>query len=159
MFSRGVAGNDRSAIHLEFSSAVEMLDLVQVVVDHVGRECGFDEDAIHWVGVAIRESVINAIKHGNRNDSRKHVFVDFDSSLVGDSPGLVISVRDQGDGFDPTTLADPLDPENLLKSGGRGVFLIRNFMDDVQLQRAPGGGMEIRMLKRFGSSHHPCAAS
>ena len=58
-------------------------------------------------------------------------------------------MRDQGDGFDPESLADPLDPENLLKSGGRGIFLIRNFMDDVQLQRAPEGGMEIRMVKRL----------
>jgi serine/threonine-protein kinase RsbW len=62
---------------------------------------------------------------------------------------LLICVRDQGEGFDPESLADPLDPENLLKSGGRGVFLIRNFMDEVHLQRVPEGGMEIRMLKRL----------
>jgi len=77
------------------------------------------------------------------------VFVDFDSALRDGSPGLLICVRDQGDGFDPESLADPLDPENLLKSGGRGVFLIRNFMDEVHLQRVPEGGMEIRMLKRL----------
>ena len=57
-------------------------------------------------------------------------------------------MRDQGEGFDPESLANPLDPENLLKASGRGIFLIRNFMDDVQLQRAPEGGMEIRMTKR-----------
>ena len=57
-------------------------------------------------------------------------------------------MRDQGEGFDPGILVDPLAPENLLKSSGRGIFLIRNFMDDVQLERAPEGGMEIRMLKR-----------
>jgi serine/threonine-protein kinase RsbW len=159
MSSKNLAANGQPAIRLEFTSAVEMLDLVQVVVDHVGRECGFDEDSIHWVGVAIRESVINAIKHGNRNDSNKHVFVEFDSSTGTEAPGLVVCVRDQGEGFDPSTLADPLDPENLLKSGGRGVFLIRNFMDDVQLVRAPQGGMEIRMVKRFGSPHFPCTAS
>ncbi len=55
-----------------------MLDFVQVVSDHVGRDVGLDDDAIHWVGVAIRESVINAIKHGNQNDTPKHVFVEFD---------------------------------------------------------------------------------
>ena len=65
-----------------------------------------------------------------------------------DVPELAIRVRDQGEGFDPDTVANPLDPENLLKSSGRGIFLIRNFMDDVQLQRAPEGGMEIRMVKR-----------
>jgi serine/threonine-protein kinase RsbW len=63
-------------------------------------------------------------------------------------PELLIRVRDQGEGFDPETIANPLEPENLLKSSGRGIFLIRNFMDDVQLQRAPEGGMEIRMVKR-----------
>ena len=57
-------------------------------------------------------------------------------------------MRDEGSGFDPEVIADPLAPENLLKSSGRGIFLIRNFMDDVTLQRAPEGGMEIRMTKR-----------
>jgi serine/threonine-protein kinase RsbW len=61
---------------------------------------------------------------------------------------LSIRVRDQGEGFDPEVVANPLAPENLLKSSGRGIFLIKNFMDDVQLQRAPEGGMEIRMVKR-----------
>ena len=61
----------------------------------------------------------------------------------------MIRVRDEGEGFDPESIADPLAPENLLKASGRGIFLIRNFMDDVQLQRAPEGGMEIRMTKRL----------
>ena len=64
-----------------------MLDFVQVVSDHVGaRASGLDEDALHWVGVAIRESVINAIKHGNRNDATKHVFVEFETSRAARRP-------------------------------------------------------------------------
>jgi serine/threonine-protein kinase RsbW len=62
---------------------------------------------------------------------------------------LTVRVRDQGEGFDPDTLADPLAPENLLKASGRGIFLIRSFMDDVQLRNAPEGGMEVRMIKRL----------
>ena len=143
-----MTGNGRSIVRLEFSSTFEMVDFVQVVTDHMARDVGLDEDAAHWVGVAIRESVINAIKHGNRNDSTKHVFVEFEARTEAPAPELSIRVRDQGQGFDPDTLADPLAPENLLKSSGRGIFLIRNFMDDVQLQRAPEGGMEIRMVKR-----------
>jgi serine/threonine-protein kinase RsbW len=139
--------NGLQPIRLEFTSAVEMLDLVQVVSDHLGRTIGLDEDAIHWVGVAIRESVVNAIKHGNRHDATKHVFVEFDSAPGGE-PGLMVSVRDQGEGFDPESVGNPLDPDNLLKSSGRGIFLIRNFMDEVSLYRAPQGGMEIRMVKR-----------
>jgi len=139
--------NGHQLIRLEFTSAFEMLDFVQLVSDHLARRVGLDEDAMHWVSVAIRESVINAIKHGNRNDSSKRVFVEFGTSM-GEVPELSIRVRDQGEGFDPELVANPLDPENLLKSSGRGIFLIRNFMDDVQLRRAPEGGMEISMLKR-----------
>ena len=159
MLPPDVTRNGSSAVHLEFTSTVEMLDFVQVVADHLGRSCGFDEDSLHWVGVAIRESVINAIKHGNGHDARKHVFVDFETATHEDPAGLTIRVRDQGPGFDPETLADPLDPENLLKSGGRGVFLIRNFMDEVHLQRAPQGGMEVRMLKRVGPADDTAASS
>jgi len=145
-----VTANGHHIVRLEFSSAFEMLDFVQVVSDHVSRSVGLDEEASHWVGVAIRESVINAIKHGNRNDASKRVFVEFETAAA--APELSIRVRDQGEGFDPEAVADPLAPENLLKSSGRGIFLIRNFMDDVQLQRAPEGGMEIRMVKRVQTS-------
>ena len=143
-----MASSAHQVVHLEFSSAFEMLDFVQVVSDHMSRTVGLDDDSRHWVGVAIRESVINAIKHGNRNDSSKHVFVDFEAAAVSPIPALVIRVRDEGEGFDPEILQDPLAPENLLKASGRGIFLIRSFMDDVELQRAPEGGMEIRMIKR-----------
>ena len=145
--------NGRHIVRLEFSSVFEMLDFVQVVSDHLARGVGLDDDALHWVSVAIRESVINAIKHGNRNDATKHVFVEFETDVRAHVPELAIRVRDEGEGFDPQTVANPLDPENLLKSSGRGIFLIRNFMDDVRLQRAPEGGMEIRMVKRL----HPAA--
>jgi len=148
-----VTANGHQIVKLEFTSAFEMLDFVQVVSDHLSREIGLDEDASHWVGVAIRESVINAIKHGNRNDASKHVFVEFETTSAA-APALTIRVRDQGEGFDPSTLEDPLAPENLLKSSGRGIFLIRNFMDHVELHRAPQGGMEIRMVKRV---HHGAA--
>ena len=137
-----------ATVRLDFSSTFEMLDFVQVVSDHLARGVGLDEDSLHWVSVAIRESVINAIKHGNRSDTNKHVFVEFETATKAEVPELAIRVRDQGEGFDPDDIADCLDPENILKSSGRGIFLIRNFMDDVQLKRAPEGGMEIRMVKR-----------
>jgi serine/threonine-protein kinase RsbW len=143
-----VTANGHQIVRVEFTSAFEMLDFVQVVSDHIARSIGLDDDSLHWVGVAVRESVINAIKHGNRNDATKHVIVEFETATVTGAPELTICVRDQGEGFDPATVADPLAPENLLKSSGRGIFLIRNFMDDVRLLRAPDGGMEIRMTKR-----------
>jgi len=146
-----VTPSERRTVRLEFTSVFEMVDFVQIVSDHMGRSVGLDEDSLHWVGVAIRESVINAIKHGNRNDADKRVFVEFEASITETTPELAISVRDQGEGFDPEEVANPLAPENLLKSSGRGIFLIRNFMDDVQLQRVPQGGMEIRMVKRVAA--------
>jgi serine/threonine-protein kinase RsbW len=143
-----MTANGDHLVRLEFTSAFEMLDFVQVVSDYLAREVGLDEDSLHWVSVAIRESVINAIKHGNRNDTAKRVFVEFETATKADVAELAIRIRDQGDGFDPEQVANPLDPENLLKSSGRGIFLIRSFMDDVQLRRAPEGGMEIRMVKK-----------
>ena len=139
--------NNGTTVRLDFRSAFDMLDFVQVVSDHVGRMAGLDEDSLHWVGVAVRESVINAIKHGNANDEHKRVYVEF-TPLTPEGPGIAIRVRDEGPGFDPETLPDPLAPENMLKSSGRGIFLIRNFMDEMRLQRAPEGGMEMLMVKR-----------
>ena len=143
-----MTANGHHLVRLEFTSAFEMLDFVQVVSDHLARGVGLDEDSLHGVSVALRECVINAIKHGNRSDTAKHVFVEFETATNASVPELAIRVRDQGEGFDPELVANPLDPENLLKSSGRGIFLIRNFMDDVQLRRAPEGGMEVRMVKR-----------
>lgn len=140
-----------TSVRLDFRSAFDMLDFVQVVSDHVGRMVGLDEDALHWVSVAVRESVINAIKHGNGNDEQKRVFVEF-TPLPGDGGGIAIRVRDEGPGFDPEQLPDPLAPENMLKSSGRGIFLIRNFMDEMRLQRAPEGGMEMVMVKRISQA-------
>ena len=138
-----------STIRLRFSSTFEMLDLVQVVGDHVGRMLQFEEDALVWMEVAIRELVINAIKHGNHHDPAKQVQVEF-SIIPSDVPEQpLISVRDQGEGFDPEELPDPLAPENVLKSSGRGIFFMRSFMDDVAIARHHEGGMEVRLLKKL----------
>jgi len=144
--------NGQHIVRLEFTSAFEMLDFVQVVSDHMARDIGLDDDALHWVGVAIRESVINAIKHGNRNDASKLVRVEFLTTLDPDSGSLTISVRDEGEGFEAEEVADPLTPENMLKSSGRGIFLIRNFMDEIELRRPPEGGMEVKMIKKLAKA-------
>jgi serine/threonine-protein kinase RsbW len=140
-------------VRLDFCSTFEMLDVVQAVSEHLGRQAGLDDDALHWVAVAVRESVINAIKHGNGGDQQKQVHVDFTPLDTSAPRGIAIRVRDEGPGFDPDNVPDPLAPENLLKNSGRGIFLIRSFMDEVALQRAAEGGMEIVMVKRAGSAH------
>jgi serine/threonine-protein kinase RsbW len=132
-----------------------MVDFVQVVSDHVGRLVGLDDEALHWVAVAVRESVINAIKHGNAGDERKRVYVEFTPLDRDSPPGVSIRVRDEGPGFDPAAVPDPLHPENLLKASGRGIFLIRSFMDELRLQPAAEGGMEVVMVKRAVAAPPP----
>ena len=138
-------------VRIEFGSAFDMLDFVQVVSDHVGRMAGLDEDSLHWVSVAVRESVVNAIKHGNKHDESKRVVVEFTPLPIEEPEELVIRVEDEGEGFDPDNVANPLEPENVLKSSGRGIFFMRNFMDDVTMARRPEGGMSVRMCKKLAS--------
>ena len=146
MLTRG--GTVRLQIHSNF----DMVDFVQVVSDRVGQLAGLDEDTVHWIGVAVRESVINAIKHGNREDAGKLVTVEFTFAPIAGPDELMIRVLDQGEGFDPDTVANPLDPANVLKSSGRGIFFMRSFMDDVVLRRGAEGGMEVRMVKKLAAS-------
>jgi len=139
-------------VRLQIHSHFDMLDFVQVVSDRMGQFAGLDEDAIHWIGVAVRESVINAIKHGNREDYGKMVTVEFVRTPAAQPSELVVRVLYQGAGFYPQEVADPLAPENVLKSSGRGIFFMRNFMDDVTLRRGDEGGMEVRMVKQLAAS-------
>ena len=143
------------AVRLEIGSAFDMLDFVEVVSNHICRLSGFDDDTLHWISIAVRESVANAIKHGNKSDLSKRVIVEFSPVPAHDPSELVIRVQDQGEGFEPEEVADPLAPENLLKSSGRGIFLIRSFMDDVEHRKVPEGGMEIRMTKKVPKNGTP----
>jgi len=136
-------------IRIELPSSFELLDLVQILSDRVSGLAGLDEDATHWVSVAVRESVINAIKHGNREDRKKQVTVEFLLTPRGQPQEFVVQVLDEGAGFDPDVIANPLDPENVLKSSGRGIFFMRSFMDDVSIARRPEGGMAVRMSKKL----------
>jgi serine/threonine-protein kinase RsbW len=140
-----------SVVRLEFRSHFDMLDFVQVVSEAIGHMVQLDDDSIHWVSVAVRESVINAIKHGNQEVEDKLVIVEFTLSPAAEPNKLTVRVVDQGEGFDPVEVADPLAPENLLKSSGRGIFFMRSFMDDLRLQRAAEGGMEVVMVKTVAS--------
>lgn len=139
-------------LRLEIPSHLDMLDFVQILSDYVGQLGNLDADANHWVGVSVRESVVNAIKHGNAEDDTKRVVVEFRFEPSRKPTQLVVRVLDQGEGFDPVEIADPLAPENILKSSGRGIFFMRSFMDDLTLQRGPKGGTEVRMVKKLNTS-------
>ena len=138
-------------VKLQVHSNFDMLDFVQMVSDRLAHLGGLDDDAVHWIGVAVRESVINAIKHGNREDLEKLVTVEFTFAPTVEPSELIVRVLDQGSGFDPEEIADPLAPENLLKASGRGIFFMKSFMDDVTLSRGSEGGMEVRMVKKLSA--------
>ncbi len=131
-------------VTLDVASRFEMLDIVQTVLVQCCGIVGFDEEASHYMSVAVRESVVNAIKHGNKQDESKRVHLVFTLH----ERALEVEVKDQGQGFDPGEVPDPLAPENLLKAYGRGIFFMRQFMDEVQHSVPPRGGTVVRMLKR-----------
>jgi serine/threonine-protein kinase RsbW len=138
-------------VRLQIPSNFELLDVIQVASDRLAVLAGLDEDATHWIGVAVRESVINAIKHGNREDHAKLVTIEFSLTPPAAPTEFIVRVLDQGEGFEPQDVGDPLAPENILKSSGRGIFFMRSFMDDVVLRRASEGGMEVRMVKKLSA--------
>lgn len=135
-------------IELSIDSKLEFVDMVGSVTRSLTAKMGFTEDDASWIELAIHEAVINAIAHGNRHAEDKQVDVRF----VVDGDKLTIYIRDRGEGFDPSTLPDPLDPENLLNPSGRGIFYMRTFMDTVDYSIHPEGGSVVCLTKQMHSS-------
>ena len=129
---------------LTFPSRIDSIAEAAAAAEEVARRAGFTADALFGIDMAVRESVTNAVLHGNREDESKPVEVGFHNS----ADGLRITVRDRGQGFDPAGVADPTDPQNILKASGRGILFMRTFMDDVRWERHPQGGMIVEMLKK-----------
>ena len=138
---------DDRTVKLDIASRYEMLDVIQTVLVQLCHLVGFDDESQHYMTVAVRESVVNAIKHGNKQDEAKRVYVDFTLH----EKALEVQVRDEGQGFDPQSVPDPLAPENLLKAYGRGIFFMRQFMDEVSHSFPARGGTVVRMLKRVAA--------
>lgn len=136
---------ESSQVRISIGSRFEHIDLIQVVVDDALGRLGLDDDSRHWVGIAVREAVANAIKHGNRQDPDKEV--DVELAIEGDE--AIIRVEDHGQGFVPDQVENPLDPKNLLKPNGRGIFYMKSFMDDIQYTFLPEGGTRVTLRKRI----------
>lgn len=133
------------SVHLAIESRLENIDLVQVVVEESLQRLDLEQEAAQFVGLAVREAVANAIRHGNQEDPEKRVEIDFQ---VEDGE-VVIVVQDQGEGFDPDAVPDPLSAENLLRPGGRGLLFMRNFMDSIEYSSRPQGGTAVTLRKRL----------
>ena len=134
-----------SPMVLWLSSRFENIELALAALGGVCKEHGVSEEQEHWVGMALREAIANAIKHGNRLDGTRRVYVSFGF----EAGTLTIVVGDEGEGFEPEKVADPLSPENALKTSGRGIFYIRSFMDELSFSRGENGGTILTMRKRL----------
>jgi len=128
-------------------SQVENVELVQIVLEESLRKLEVEEDVSHAIGIAVREAVANAIKHGNQHDPDKRVEVDF-----GVEDGVVvIQVADEGEGFDPEKVRDPRSPDNLLRPNGRGLLFMNSYMDDIQYGFRAEGGTVVTLRKRLSA--------
>lgn len=130
---------------LTLPSRIEAVNEAAAAVAMMLGRSGIGEEAGFGIDMAVREAVTNAVLHGNKEDETKLVHVTLKSS----PDGLEISVRDQGTGFNLVAVPDPTAPENILRSSGRGIFFMRNFMDEVNWSIHPEGGTMVRMIKRF----------
>jgi len=130
-------------ITVSVASRVGHVDLIHAISDQVAALVGFDNDEILNLGLAVREATINAIKHGNGLDPKKRVRVTF----TFDDDGLEVAIRDRGKGFDPNSVADPTLPENLFQPSGRGVLLMKAFVDRVEVHGQDGKGAEVCLFK------------
>ncbi len=128
-------------------STLESVNKAEEMADKVAAQAGIDEDTRSGVSMAVREAMINAVLHGNNYDPNKRVNL----TLEHDGKALKVTIIDEGHGFVPEEVPDPLAPENLLKDSGRGIFLMRAFMDEVQFRKL-NPGTEIILIKRLQSS-------
>jgi serine/threonine-protein kinase RsbW len=124
-------------------STLDSVEVAEKAVLHAAENIGFGEDDLHQLGMAVRESMVNAVVHGNRYNARKKVHV----SITQAADRLTILIADEGEGFDPEEIPDPLAEENLLRQSGRGLLLMRAFVDEFQVRRGEASGTEVRMVK------------
>jgi serine/threonine-protein kinase RsbW len=131
-----------SRVHYSLDSTLASINTVEQTAHDYAVKAGFPEDELGNISLAAREAAVNAVMHGNRQDPAKKV----DLSLELNDHALTIRIADQGDGFDPDSLPDPLAPENILRGSGRGIFLIRTFMDELKFRRLESG-TELTLVK------------
>lgn len=133
----------QETIELRLPSRLRFLGVVDSVVQSFGAELDFEPDEINNISTAAIEAASNAMEHANKFDDNKSVHM----RLRGHGNVVEIEVEDEGPGFDHRPYERELGPEDLLKLRGRGIFIMRSFMDEVRFARRPGGGMRVHLRK------------
>jgi serine/threonine-protein kinase RsbW len=141
------ASHTPEAVERMMDSTLDSVDSAEELALGFAERAGVDEDDLMKIGMAVRESMVNAVVHGNRYNANKKVRF----AVASDAERFTVRVADEGEGFDFASLPDPLAPENLMKTSGRGIFLIRSLMDDFQVRRLDSGGTEVTLVKNLVS--------
>jgi serine/threonine-protein kinase RsbW len=142
-----LTGSQASRITYTLESSLDSVNRVEQTAEQMAKKAGIDEDEVFKITMAVREAAVNAVLHGNSYDPEKRITASFENT----GEALVIRIADQGKGLDPDTLPDPLAPENLLRGSGRGIFLIRSFMDEVHFKQLHPG-TELTLIKHLGTA-------
>jgi serine/threonine-protein kinase RsbW len=125
-----------------FESTLDSVDTAEALALELAQSSGFQEEDLHKIGMAVREAMVNAVVHGNRYNLRKKVHF----SAAVESERLTVVIVDEGEGFEAAELPDPLSEENLLRQSGRGLLLIKAFVDEFGMRKAAPLGTEVRMV-------------
>ena len=141
-----MGGSQPSTLTYTLESSLDSVNRVEHTAEEMARKAGMEDDEVFRVAMAVREAAVNAVLHGNAYDPEKQITASFEQT----ADSLVIRIADQGKGVDPDTLPDPLAPENLLRGSGRGIFLIRSFMDEVHFRQLQPG-TELTLIKHLGT--------
>ena len=137
-----LTGQQASRITYTLESSLDSVNKVEQTAEQMAKKAGIDEDEIFKITMAVREAAVNAVLHGNAYDQNKHVTASFETT----SDSLIIRIADQGPGLNADSIPDPLAPENILRGSGRGIFLIRAFMDEVNFRQLHPG-TELTLIK------------
>ena len=137
-----VAEAEKNRVSYTLESSLASVQKVEQTAEEYAARAGFDEDTAPNIAMAVREAAVNAVLHGNAYDPNKEITASFETT----AESLIIRISDQGAGLDPETIPDPLAPENILRGSGRGIFLIRAFMDEVNFRQLHPG-LELTLIK------------
>ena len=142
-----LSGSNEGRRTISLPSTMDSVSELESMAEKLATEAGLDEDETFRVSMAAREAAVNAVLHGNEYDPAKQVTASFENT--GDS--IRITIADEGKGLDPAKLPDPREPENLLLGTGRGIFLIRSMMDEVNFRQLHPG-TELTLVKHLARS-------